>query len=139
MEQKKRAWLYCKIDAPDDAHGMLKGQQKELYDYAEQLGLTIVGCSEDLGNGLKSDRPGLIEVQHAAEQGKMDTLLVKQLTRLGRDSAQTLDFLHKLKQLDIKLYSPLEGEIRLFKDINAIHELTMDVEQEAPHENNSAG
>jgi hypothetical protein len=25
MEQKKRAWLYCRIDAPEDAHGMLKG------------------------------------------------------------------------------------------------------------------
>jgi DNA invertase Pin-like site-specific DNA recombinase len=92
------------------------------------LGLIVVGCSEDLGSGLKYDRPGLIEVQHAAEQGKMDTLLVKQLTRLGRDSAQTLDFLRKLKQLDIRLYSPLEGEIRMSKDIDAVHGFTMDVE-----------
>jgi hypothetical protein len=29
MEQKKRAWLYCRIDAPEDAHGMLKGQKKD--------------------------------------------------------------------------------------------------------------
>lgn len=128
MKQEKRAWLYCQIDAPEDSHGVLKGQQKELYDYAEQLGLIVVGCSEDLGNGLKYDRPGLIEIQHAAEQGKMDALLVKQLSRFGRDSTQTLNFLRKLKQLDIRLYSPLEGEIRLSKDINAIHGLTMDVE-----------
>ncbi len=128
MEQKKRAWLYCRIDAPEDAHGMLKGQQKELYGYAEQLGLIVVGCSEDLGNGLKYDRPGLIEVQHAAEQGKMDALLVKQPTRLRKDSAQTLDFLRKLKQLDIRLYSPLEGEIRMSKDMDAVHGFTLNVE-----------
>ena len=128
MEPKKRAWLYCRIDAPEDAHGMLKGQQKELYGYAEQLGLIVVGCSEDLGSGLKYDRPGLIEVQHAAEQGKMDALLVKQPTRLRKDSAQTLDFLRKLKQLDIRLYSPLEGEIRMSKDIDAVHGFIMDVE-----------
>lgn len=128
MEPKKRAWLYCRIDAPEDAHGMLKGQQKELYGYAEQLGLIVVGCSEDLGSGLKYDRPGLIEVQHAAEQGKMDALLVKQPTRLRKDSAQTLDFLRKLKQLDIRLYSPLEGEIRMSKDIDAVDWFTLDVE-----------
>lgn len=121
MARKKRAWLYCRIDAPEDAHGMLKGQQKELYDYAEQLGFTVVGCSEDFGSGLTNNRPGLIEVKHAVEQERMDVLLVKQMSRLGRDSAQTLRFLRKLKQSDIKLYSPLEGEIRLFKDINAIH------------------
>ena len=128
MEPKKRAWLYCRIDAPEDAHGMLKGQQKELYGYAEQLGLIVVGCSEDLGSGLKYDRPGLIEVQHAAEQGKMDALLVKQPTRLRKDSAQTLDFLRKLKQLDIRLYSPLEGEIRMSKDMDAVHGFTLNVE-----------
>ncbi|MGX8699866.1 MULTISPECIES: recombinase family protein [unclassified Caproiciproducens] len=128
MGLKKRAWLYCRIDAPEDAHGMLKGQKKELYDYADQLGFTIVGCSEDLGSGLKYNRPGLIAVERAAEQDRMDVLLVKQLSRLGRDSAQTLDFLRKLEQSGIKLYSPLEGEIRLFRDINAIHELTMGME-----------
>ena len=128
MARKKRAWLYCRIDAPEDALGMLKGQQKELYDYAEQLGLTVVGCSEDLGSGLKYNRPGLIAVERAAEQDRMDVLLVKQLSHLGRDSAETLDFLHKLRQLDIKLYSPLEGEIRMSKDIDAAHGFTMDVE-----------
>jgi DNA invertase Pin-like site-specific DNA recombinase len=111
MEQKTKAWLYCSIDAPEDTHGMLKGQKKELYDYAEQMGLTVIGCSEDLGTGLI--RPGLAEVEKAAKQGKMDVLLVKKLSRLGRDTTQMLEFLRGLEQLGIKLYSPLEGEIHL--------------------------
>ena len=34
MDEKKRAWLYCRIDAPEDEHGHLKEQKKELMDYA---------------------------------------------------------------------------------------------------------
>jgi len=113
MEQKTKAWLYCRIDAPEDTHGMLKNQKKELYDYAEQMGFTVIGCSEDLGTGLDRNRPGLIEVENAVEQGKMDVLLVKKLSRFGRDTTQMLKFLRGLEQSGIKLYSPLEGEIRL--------------------------
>lgn len=34
----KRAWLYCRGDAPEDRNGVLKKQEKQLYDFAEQLG-----------------------------------------------------------------------------------------------------
>lgn len=132
MEQKKRAWLYCRIDAPEDAHGALKGQRRELLDYAEQMDLEIAGVSEDLGSGLNFDRAGLMEVMKAAGDGKMDVLLVRRLDCLGRDTVKMLEFLQGLDQLGIKLYSPLEGEIRLLKDIDAIHGLTMDAEWEAP-------
>lgn len=127
MEQEKRAWLYCRIDAPEDTHGMLKSQKKELYDYAEQMGFTVIGCSEDLGSGLDKSRPGLTEVEHAVEQGKMDVLLVKKLSRLGKGPLKMLEFFGEMEQSGIKLYSPLEGEIKLFRDNNIIHGLTMDM------------
>ena len=111
MEQKKRAWLYCHIDAPEDTHGALKGQKKELMDYAEQMGFEVVGESKDLGNGLDIDRTGLLEVMEAAGEGKMDVLLVKKLDRLGRDTIETLEFLRDFDQLGIRVCSPLEGEI----------------------------
>ncbi|MDD4753388.1 MAG: recombinase family protein, partial [Desulfitobacteriaceae bacterium] len=60
MEQKKRAWIYCRIDAPEDTHGALKGQKKELSDYAEQMDFVIVGESEDIGSGLDYNRTGLL-------------------------------------------------------------------------------
>lgn len=111
MEQKTKAWLYCRIDSPEDTHGMLKGQKKELYDYAEQMGFEVVGYSEDIGSGLDRNRPGLIEVEKAAEQGKMNVLLVKKMNCLVRDTTQMLDFLRGLERSGIKLYSPLEGDI----------------------------
>jgi len=112
-QEQKKAWVYCRIDAPEDAHGALKGQKKELMDYAEQMGFEVVGCSEDLGSGMEFDRAGLAEVTKAAGEGKMDVLLVKKLDRLGRDTAKTLEFIRGLGQLGVGLYSPLEGEIQL--------------------------
>lgn len=111
-QEQKKAWVYCRIDAPEDTHGALKGQKKELMDYAEQMGFEVVGCSEDLGSGVEFDRAGLAEVTKAAGEGKMDVLLVKKLDRLGRDTAKTLEFIRGLEQLGVGLYSPLEGEIQ---------------------------
>ncbi|MGE5632175.1 MAG: recombinase family protein [Caulobacteraceae bacterium] len=112
-EEQQRAWTYSRIDAPDDAHGHLKSQKKELYDYAEQLGFVVVGSSEDLSSGLDFKRAGIMEVMKAAADGKFDVLLVKRLVCLGRDTTKTLEFLRGLDQLGIKLYSPLEGQIQL--------------------------
>lgn len=112
-QEQKKAWVYCRIDAPEDAHGALKEQKKELVDYAEQMGFEVVGCSEDLGSGMQFDRAGLAEVTKAAGEGKMDVLLIKKLDRLGRDTAKTLEFIRGLEQLGVGLYSPLEGEIQL--------------------------
>lgn len=110
---QKRAWIYCRIDAPEDSHGALKGQKRELMDYAEQMGFIVVGESEDIGNGLDSDRHGFAEIMKAAGDGRMDVLLVKKVDRLGRDTAKLLEFLRGLDQLGVELYSPLEGQIQL--------------------------
>ena len=112
MEGKKRAWLYCRIDAPEDQHGCLKGQRKELLDYAEQMGFEVVGESQDTGSGLNFDRNGLAEVMEAAADSKMDVLLIANLSRLGRDAEKTMELLRGLDRLGIEVYSPLEGEIR---------------------------
>ncbi|MBU7008704.1 recombinase family protein [Phosphitispora fastidiosa] len=113
QESQQRAWIYCRIDAPEDIHGALKGQKKELIDYAEQMGFVVVGESEDIGSGLDFERVGLAEVMKVAGDGRMDVLLVKKLDRLGRDTAKLLEFLRGLEQLGVKLYSPLEGQIQL--------------------------
>ena len=113
MEAKKRAWTYCRIDAPEDEHDCLKGQRKELLDYAEQMDFEVVGESQDTGSGLSFERNGVTEIMEAAEKGKMDVLLIVNVSRLGRDTAKTMDFIRGLDQLGVELYSPLEGEIHL--------------------------
>ncbi|WP_143321083.1 recombinase family protein [Clostridium sp. HBUAS56010] len=116
MEQKKRAWLYCRIDAPEDIHGALKAQQKELWDYAEHLGYEVAGASEDLGSGLEMERPGLTALLSAASEERVDTVMIKGLSRIGRSMKLTLDFLRELHSMGITLYSTLEGELRPSQD-----------------------
>ena len=111
MEQTKRAWLYCRIDAPEDTHGALKGQKKDLVDYAEQMGFEVVGTSEDIGNGMDFECSRLKEVMKVAVDGEFDVLLIKKLDCLGHDTVKTLELLKHFDQLGIRIYSPLEGEI----------------------------
>lgn len=111
MGQKKRAWIYSRIDAPEDTHGLLKEQRKELYDYADQMDFEVVGSSKDIGSGLDMKRPGLSFALNAASDSKFDVLLIKQLSCIGRDRSKTFDIVAHLEKLNIKVYSPLEGLI----------------------------
>lgn len=113
MEKAKRAWIYCYIDAPEDTHGVLKGQHEKLDSYAGQMCFTVVGSSHDLGNGLTLNHPGLTELMEAAIIGKMDVLIIDSINRIGRDTKQVLEFLYKLDGYGVKVYSPLEGEINI--------------------------
>ena len=113
MEKAKRAWIYCRIDAPEDTHGVLKGQHEKLDSYANQMCFTVVGSSHDLGNCLTLNRPGLAELMEAIITGKMDMLIIDSINRIGRDTKQVLEFLHKLNGYRVKVYSPLEGEINI--------------------------
>lgn len=45
MEQRRGAWIYCAIDAPDDTYDTLKEQFKQLIDYADQMELEVVRSS----------------------------------------------------------------------------------------------
>lgn len=111
MDHKKRAWIYCRIDAPEDLHGALKGQRKQLMDYAEQMGFETVGCSEDMASGLDFDRPGLKRFMETAKQGGADVLIVHDLSRIGRNVCEAIEYLNQLNQMGVEVYSPLEGRL----------------------------
>lgn len=111
MDQKKRAWIYCRIDAPEDTHGALKNQRKLLVDYADQMGFVMVGCSEDLGSGMDFERPGWKRVIKAAQKGNIDVLVVQNISRIGRDTCRIMEYLEKFRQSGIDVYSPMEGKL----------------------------
>lgn len=110
---KKSAWIYCRIDAPEDTHGALKGQYERLETYAAQMGFAVVGSSQDLGSGLSFDRPGLQAVLEAAKAGSFQVLLVDSMSRIGRDMAKIVNFIQTISDFGISIYSPMEGEIKL--------------------------
>ena len=110
---KKSAWIYCRIDAPEDTHGALKGQYERLETYAAQMGFPVVGSSQDLGSGLNFDRPGLQAALEAAKTGSFQVLLVDSVSRIGRDMSKTIEFMNTVMDCDVSIYSPMEGEIKL--------------------------
>lgn len=111
MEYKNRAWIYCRIDAPEDTHGTLKNQRRQLMDYADQMGYEAVGCSEDTASGLELDRSGLKRFLDVAGRGEVDILIVHDLSRIGRNTCEAVKFLNQLEQMGVSVYSPLEGKL----------------------------
>lgn len=109
---KQVAWIYCHIDAPEDVHGALKGQYRRLEAYAAQMGFAVVGSSQDLGIGLHFDRSGLQSLLKAAQTGIFQILLVDSASRIERDMAQTKKFIKTIANCGVRIYSPLEGEIK---------------------------
>ena len=111
MDRQLSAWLYCRIDAPEDVYGVLKKQKKELYDYADQKGFTVAGTAEDLSDGLTFDRPGWKNFMEAVTAGTVDVLLVYRFSCIGRDICRTMACLEQLRQSGVAVYSPLEGAL----------------------------
>lgn len=111
MEQIN-AWIYCRIDAPEDTHGALKGQYEQLERYAGQMGFTVVGSSQDLGSGTSLDRPGLLAVREAVKAKTAEVLLVTSISRIGRDATSLTEFIRSLGSGGVRVYSPMEGEIK---------------------------
>lgn len=109
------AWIYCRIGASENSNDSLKEQRKELSDYAESMGFSIAGVSEDVGSGLDMNRPGILNLLKAVEESRVEILLVKSLDRLGRNYSNTIDFRLKLEHMNVKIYSPQQGEISLEK------------------------
>lgn len=124
MENKNRAWIYCRIDAPEDIHGALKNQRKQLMDYADQMGFETVGCSEDTASGPEFDRSGLKRFLDAAGKGEVDILIVHDLSRIGRSTCEAVEFLNRLEQMGVSAYSPLEGRLE-FTMQNILREASM--------------
>lgn len=82
----KRTWIYCRVAHPD-AYALAL-QQAALEAYAEKQGFEVVGITAEQASGLDFSRRGLVEVSGAVAAGKVDLLLVADLSRLGRDTGK---------------------------------------------------
>ena len=95
-----RAWLYYRLSRDEDEEmNSLNNQRQILVDYAEQHGIEIIGESfDDNVSGMTFDRKGLSELELAVDEGKVDVVLVKDLSRLGRHRTQTALFIDHLRE-----------------------------------------
>lgn len=112
----KCAWIYCAIDAPEDTHGILKKQFKQLIDYGEQMSFEIAGSSSDIGAKPLWKRPGFQNFIHAVKSGKVNTLLITSRNSLSRSAMQIAQFQIMTEKYGLDVYCPLEGRICFDKD-----------------------
>jgi len=59
------------------------------------------------------NRPGLLDFYAAAEDGKVDVLLIHSLTRLGRDTDKVTKYWHLLRNLGVSIHTADCGVIDL--------------------------
>lgn len=112
-----RVWLYCRV-VSDDALA-LEMQVRHLRDFAGQHGWRVAGVSTDHHAGTDLFRPGIAELSRAAKDGKMDAVLVFNLSRLCRSAEDASLYLDFLSRHGIVLYSVSEGKAVL-ADYDAI-------------------
>ena len=81
--------LYARLsqeDALDGESNSIANQKKILLKYAEDNGFPNPTFFIDDGvSGVTFDRPGWNEMIHLAEAGKVKTVIVKDMSRMGRD------------------------------------------------------
>ena len=112
-----RVWIYARLSNDDDQEmNSLLNQQEISHGFAEQHGYTIVGQSfDDNVSGMKFNRRGLDELTAAVDADKIDAVIVKDLSRLGRHRTQTALFIDYLREHQVRVISATEG-IDTFRD-----------------------
>ena len=106
-----RAWIYGRLSNDDDREmDSLTNQMEIGRSYAARKGYRIVGESfDDNISGMRFDRRGLTQCTEAVEQGQVDAIIVKDLSRLGRHKTQTALFIDYLRQQNVAILSVTEN------------------------------
>ena len=106
-----RVWIYSRLSNDDDCEtNSLLNQQEICRAFAEHQRDQIIGLSSDDNvSGMNFSRRGLNELTAAVDAGRLDAVLVKDLSRLGRHRTQTALFIDYLREHGIRVISVTEG------------------------------
>lgn len=109
-----RAVLYLRLSHDDDnprESESIQNQRSLLQAYAEREGFPVVGEYVDDGwSGTSFDRPRFQDMLRDMEQNRFEVVLVKDLSRLGRDYIQTGRYLELVfPEHDVRLIAVGDG------------------------------
>lgn len=108
--------IYAYIRVSTDKQS-LDNQRFEILKYADQKKIQIDKWIEEIISGLKSyQERSLGELLNKLE--KSDTLIVSELSRLGRNLMEVMSILHDCMEKDVKVFTIKEG-YELGKNINS--------------------
>ena len=99
----RKAVIYARVSSTGDRQDTER-QVEDLKRYATAAGLDIVEVYTEKASGAKDDREILAECIEALRAGKADTLLLSELSRLGRSVRKILDVTDDLTKAGINIH-----------------------------------
>lgn len=91
--------IYARISRSVDVfhHTSIEHQIKGITDYCNTHGFTIIKIYKDLNiSGSTMDRPAFIEMMNDVDNGIIDTIIVKDLSRFGRNYLEVGKYLDEI-------------------------------------------
>lgn len=104
-------FILCRKSRDEDAeHDSLYMQRDLVREYVHKVGDTIIDeFLEDNISGTLYDRPGIKRMYELADSGMIDTVYIKDLSRLSRDRFYTLLIVKDMKERNVRIVSVTEG------------------------------
>ena len=101
--------LYERLSRDDELQGesnSIQNQKKLLEEYAGKMNLIPFRHFTDDGiSGTRFDRPGFMDMMHEITDGNVRTVIVKDMSRLGRDYLMVGQLQEMLRQKNVRLIS----------------------------------
>ena len=112
-----RVWLYYRLSRDeDDELNSLRNQRSIIESYAVSNGHEIIGESfDDNVSGMHFEREGIAKIYEVVDAGRIDAIVVKDLSRLGRHRTQTALFIDYLRENNVRVLSEPRASIPLTK------------------------
>ena len=106
-----KVWLYYRLSRDEDKElNSLSNQRNIIHHYAVTNGHEVVGESfDDNVSGMHFNREGIDKIYEVVEAGKIEAIIVKDLSRLGRHRTQTALFIDYLREHDVRVLSATEN------------------------------
>ena len=105
--------LYERLSRDDELQGesnSISNQKKLLEEYAVGHGLSNPTHFTDDGiSGTRFDRPGFLSMMEEVEAGNVECIVVKDMSRLGRDYLKVGQILEILRQKGVRLIAVNDG------------------------------
>ena len=107
MAKAKIALLYERLSRDDELQGescSIQHQKAMLEDYAQRNGFPRFKHFTDDGvSGTRFDRPGFMAMMEEVEDGSVEAIIVKDMSRLGRDYLKVGQVMEILRQRGVRL------------------------------------
>ena len=113
MRNEKITPLYERLSRDDELQGesnSISNQKKMLEDYARRNGLpNPTHFTDDGVSGTRFDRPGFLAMMEEVEAGRVGAIVIKDMSRLGRDYLKVGQVMEILRQRGVRLIAINDG------------------------------